>query len=132
MEILIVIIIIGVLAGAALPQLFKNVESSRAAEALESIGATKRAIEACAMAFNNDFTTCVDYSAIGMSNPSYSATTNAGAHFSYAFTTTATTFQVVATRNTLDNGTAGDRITLDRAATGAITRAGTTAFIGIQ
>ena len=49
LEILVVIIILGVLASVDMPQLFRNVERSRATEALESLGATKRAIEACAM-----------------------------------------------------------------------------------
>lgn len=132
LEILVVIIIVGVLASVAMPQLFRNVERSRATEALESLGATKRSIEACAMQFNNTFTTCNTYAAIGMADPSYNAATNAAAHFAYAITTVATSFNIVATRNTVDNGVATDTVTLSRGATGAITRAGTTAFAGIQ
>ena len=37
LEILVVIIIVGVLASVAMPQLFRNVERSRATEALESL-----------------------------------------------------------------------------------------------
>ena len=133
LEILVVIIIVGVLASVAMPQLFRNVERSRATEALASLGATKRAIEGCAMQVNNVFTTCNTYAAIGMSDPSYVAATNASAHFAYAITTAATSFSIVATRNTVDNGVATDTITLARTAvTGVITRAGTTAFAGIQ
>lgn len=132
LEILVVIIIVGVLASVAMPQLFRNVERSRATEALESLGASKRAIEACAMQFNNVFTNCGTYAAIGMSDPSYDATTNAAAHFGYAITVAASTFNITATRNTTDNGVATDTVSLSRGATGAITRAGTTAFAGIQ
>ena len=132
LEILVVIIIVGVLASVAMPQLFRNVERSRATEALESLGSSKRSIEGCAMQFNNVFTTCGTYALVGMTDPSYNATQNAAAHFGYAITVAAGTFSIVATRNTVDNGVATDTITLSRAATGAITRAGTTAFAGIQ
>ena len=132
LELLIVIIITGVLAGIAMPQLFRNIEHSRATEALESIGNIKRSVEACAMQFNNNYTSCSNFSAIAMTDPSYSSTTNASSHFVYTITTAATTFQIVATRNTIDSGTAGDQVTLSRTATGAVNRAGTTAFTGIQ
>lgn len=132
LEILVVIIIVGVLASVAMPQLFRNVERSRATEAMESLGVTKRSIEACAMQFNNNFTTCNTYALIGMADPSYNATTNASAHFGYGIVTAANSFTITATRNTVDNGVNTDTITLARSATGAITRAGTTAFAGIQ
>jgi hypothetical protein len=108
------------------------VERSRATEALESLGATKRSIEGCAMQFNNVFTTCDTYNAIGMTDPSYNATTNAAAHFGYAIAVAANSFAVTATRNTIDNGVATDTVVLSRNTAGAITRAGTTAFAGIQ
>lgn len=132
LEILVVIIIVGVLASVAMPQLFRNVERSRATEAMESLGVTKRSIEACAMQFNNVFTTCNTYAAIGMADPSYNATTNASSHFAYTIAVAANSFTVTATRNTVDNGVSTDTISLARSATGAITRAGTTAFAGIQ
>lgn len=132
MEVLIVIIIVGVLAGIAMPLLFRNIERSRATEALETVGEIRRSVEACAMQFNNNFTLCSNFSSIAMSDPSYDASTNASAHFAYTITAVATSFQVVATRNTLDSGTAGETVTMNRAATGAISRAGTTAFAGIQ
>lgn len=132
LEILVVIIIVGVLASVAMPQLFRNVERSRATEALASLGAAKRSIEACAMQFNNVFTTCNSFANIGMQDPSYNAATNASAHFGYGIVVAANSFTITATRNTVDNGTAGDTVTLARAAAGTITRAGTTAFAGIQ
>lgn len=132
LEILVVIIIVGVLASVAMPQLFRNVERSRATEALASLGATKMSIEACAMQFNNDFSTCNTYAAIGMQDPSYDAATNASAHFAYGIVTAANTFSVTATRNGIDNGNAGDTVVLARAADGSISRTGTGAFAGIQ
>lgn len=132
LELLVVIIIVGVLAGVALPRLFQRIEGARAAEALESLGTTKRSIEACAMAYNNNFTNCSSFATIGVTDPSYNTTSNAAAHFGYAITVAAASFQIVATRNTIDNGNATDTVTLRRSATGAIARAGTTAFSGIQ
>jgi prepilin-type N-terminal cleavage/methylation domain-containing protein len=132
LEIMIVLVMIGVLAGVALPKLFGRVEFARAAEAMASLGEIKGAIEACAMSANNDFSGCVDYAAIDMTDPSYNTTTNATAYFSYTFTIAPSSFQIVATRNTMDNGTPGDTITLARNSNGAFMRSGTTAFIGIQ
>lgn len=132
LEIMIVLVIIGVLAGVALPKLFNRVEFARSAEAMASLGEIKGAIEACAMSANNNFSGCIDYAAIDMADPSYNASTNATAYFSYAFITAPNSFQIVATRNTMDNGSAGDTITLARNANGAFIRSGTTAFVGIQ
>ncbi len=132
LEILVVIIIVGVLASVAMPQLFRNVERSRATEALASLGATKRSIEGCAMQFNDVYTTCNTYTAIGMSDPSYNATTNAAAHFGYAIAVAAGSFSITATRNTTENGVGTDTVVLSRNTAGAITRTGTTAFAGIQ
>lgn len=132
LEILVVIIIVGVLASVAMPQLFRNVERSRATEALDSLGVTRRGIEGCSMQFNNVFTNCASYAAIGVADPSYNATSNAGAHFGYGMVVAANTFTITATRNTVDNGVATDVVQLTRLATGAYQRGGTTAFAGIQ
>lgn len=132
LEILVVIIIVGVLASVAMPQLFRNVERSRATEALASLGATKMSMEACAMQFNNTFTTCSSYATIGMSDPSYNAASNASAHFGYAMAVAANSFSITATRNTVDNGNNGDTVVLTRNTAGLFTRSGTTAFAGIQ
>ncbi len=136
LEILVVIIIVGVLASVAMPSLFRNVERSRATEALNTLGIIKRGIEACAMQFGNTSTTCSTFNNIGMDDPSAAAGVNAAAHFTYGSpfgglgANAAAT--VVATRVSLDGGTAGDLITLQRTTAGAITRTGTTNFAGIQ
>ena len=46
-EIIVVLIIVGILAAIALPNLFQNVSKSRAEEALASISAARPNIEAC-------------------------------------------------------------------------------------
>lgn len=132
LEILVVVIIVGVLASAAMPQLFRNVEFARAVEAMVTLGTVRRSIEACGMQFNNDFTSCNTFDAISMQDPSYSPTTNSSAHFAYTITTSPTTFQAVATRNTVENGIPTDTVVVSRLADGTITRAGTTAFAGIK
>jgi prepilin-type N-terminal cleavage/methylation domain-containing protein len=49
-EIIVVLIIVGVLAAIALPNLFSNVNRSRGGEALASLGAIKTQIEGCIQA----------------------------------------------------------------------------------
>jgi prepilin-type N-terminal cleavage/methylation domain-containing protein len=135
LEILVVIIIVGVLASVAMPTLFRNVERSRATEALNVLGTIKRGVEGCAMQFGNATTNCSTFNAIGMTNPSAAAGANASAHFSYAepFSGLGANgiVTIVATRVSLDGGTAGDLITLARTTAG-VTRTGTTAFAGLQ
>jgi len=46
-EIIVVLIIVGILAAIALPNLFANIQKSRGAEALASMGPMKAQIEAC-------------------------------------------------------------------------------------
>ncbi len=136
LEILVVIIIVGVLASVAMPTLFRNVERSRATEALNILGTIKRGVEGCAMQFGNVSTTCSTFNNIGMQDPSAAAGANASAHFTYgspfAGLGANSAVTIVATRVSLDGGTAGDLITLLRSTAGAITRTGTTAFAGIQ
>ena len=136
LEILVVIIIVGVLASVALPTLFRNVERSRATEALNTLGVIRRAVEGCAMQFAGTSTLCSDFNNIGMSDPSAAAGVNASAHFTYtspfAGLGANAAVTLVATRQSIDNGTSGDTITLTRTTAGAITRAGTTAFAGMQ
>ena len=48
-EIIVVLIIIGVLACIAMPNLFTNIQKSKGAEAVASFGAMKASVEACGM-----------------------------------------------------------------------------------
>ena len=128
LEILVVIIIVGVLASVAMPTLFKNVERSRATEALNTLGIMKRSMDGCSMQFNNQYNNCSTYNAIAMTDPG----TNAGTHFTYLIVTAAgTSFTIRAVRNTSDNGVGGDQINLINT-NDVITRSGTTNFLGIQ
>ena len=134
LEILVVIIIVGVLASVAMPTLFRNVERSRATEALNTLGVIKRQMDGCAMQFGGtNYTACATFNAIGMQDPSSGAVpANPTSHFNYAIVAGgAASFTVRATRVALDNGNSGDQINLILAA-GVITRSGTAAFLGIQ
>ena len=46
-EIIVVLIIVGILAAIALPNLFRNITKSRAAEAISTIGGYRATMEAC-------------------------------------------------------------------------------------
>jgi prepilin-type N-terminal cleavage/methylation domain-containing protein len=128
LEILVVIIIVGVLASVAMPTLFRNVERSRATEALNTLGVVRRAITGCGMQFNNNYTTCNSFNTIGMADPSGAA----GSHFNYTIPAAGNgSYTVTATRTSLDNGVTTDSISILLNA-GAITRTGVTAFAGIQ
>ena len=151
LEILVVIIIVGVLASVAMPQLFANVERSRSSEALNTMGVVKRAIEVCANQFNGNGATCNTFAAIAVPDPS-SAAGNTSAHFNYTIGAStapaaacvaaagapagpvgdAAIYRIVANRVALDNGTAGDLVCLDRRTDGTTTRSGTGNFAGIQ
>jgi prepilin-type N-terminal cleavage/methylation domain-containing protein len=132
-EILVVIIIVGVLASVALPSLFRNIEHSRAAEALNTLGIIQRSLEACSMQFNGDFTSCASYQAIGMSDPSASAG-HPDSHFDYVINGPSITilYQLVAQRTTLDNGDTSDLILITKANNGGLSRAGSGAFASIK
>jgi type IV pilus assembly protein PilA len=128
LEILVVIIIVGVLASVAMPTLFRNVERSRATEALNTLGVVKRQMDGCSMQFNNNYTTCNTFNALGMADPSASA----GSHFNYTIPAAgAANYMITATRTSLDNGVTTDSISI-ALNSGVIVRTGVTAFAGIQ
>ncbi len=136
LEIIVVLIIVGVIATMALPNLFANVERQRAQEAINTLGTIRTAVEQCALLNTNQFTNCNTFAAIGMTDPSFNAATNAGSNFAYTFNPapTATTYSLVATRVA---GPAGavpapvPTVTMARLATGAVTCAGINAYQGV-
>ena len=141
LEILVVIIIVGVLASVAMPQLFKNVERSRATEALNTMGTIGRAIEACGAVTNNNTTACGTYSLIGMTSANRAAVVpdpaNPSSHFNYAwaglgaggiYTITATRAQAQDEAVVPPVGT----VILTKTVAGGTTRTGTAAFLNIQ
>ena len=131
LEIIVVIIILGVLAGLALPRLFSNVEFSRSAEALNSISILRQSIQRCALMRSDDYTNCDDFVNLDVDDPG----TAPGAHFTYAITiqdNIAGYYTIQADRIAgVDGGTNGDYVRLVLAAGGA-TRSGFGAFLGLQ
>ena len=125
-EIIVVLIIVGILAAIALPNLFSNVEKSRAAEALGILDGAKTSMEACVN----------QYAALGATDCTYGAATIGAAPSSAnviitqgvlpkdATAPSAQTYTLVGT----SASTAADKITLTRAANGVFTCAGTSAW----
>ena len=132
-EIIVVIIIIGVLASLALPRLFKTIEFSRSAEALNSIGVIRESVTRCGLLNNGNITACNLSGAtnsLDIENPG----TQVGSHFTYVLSRTDNVnafFLITATRNTLNGGNGADIIRLTVNANG-ISRTGTGAFAGIR
>ena len=69
LELLIVVIIVGVLASVAMPNLMRNVENSRAVEAKNTMGVIRRLVEGCVNRTGN-YADCVSWDAVGMTDPS--------------------------------------------------------------
>ena len=59
-EIIIVIIILGILAAVALPQITKNLETAKAAEAINMLGAAAKSVSDC-FTITEDLTKCDDW-----------------------------------------------------------------------
>ena len=128
LEIIIVIIIVGVLASLALPRLFKTVEFSRSGEALASFSSIRSAMERCYLQRGGNYTACTTFSsALDVEDPALSP----NAHFTYAISSSATTYAITATRNTVDGGNSGDVIQLFQSTTG-VSKSGGGAFSGIN
>ena len=129
-EIIVVLIIVGILAAIALPNLFSNVSKSRAEEALATISSYRPTVEACIVksAGVADSTACTG---------ALLGAPTASANFTYVLTAPAsatdTGYSVVAAgQGAL---AAGDTITLTRAAAawptfGAITCIGAGKLLG--
>ena len=79
-EIIVVLIIVGILAAIALPNLFQNVAKSKAEEALGALSGYKTEVEGCLSGFPSLSTSKCGSSAIGLANSQ---------NFSYAMTQTA-------------------------------------------
>jgi len=127
-EIIVVLIIVGILAAIALPNLFQNVAKSKAAEGLATMSGVKTNIEACIEAHGTKIaTTCVIGQWTALGNPLTSG------NFSY----TLATAPAQATENQVSyaikatNNPSGDTIVLTKDnASGAYTCTGTGNFVG--
>ena len=104
LELIIVIIIISILAALGFPKLTAQVERSRSAEALNTVGIVSRAIQSCAL-LNGSVTGCDTFAAIGLeSNPG----DEPGALFDYAIELDPPeSYKITATRK-LDPKSGGD------------------------
>ena len=105
LEIIIVVIIIGVLAGIALPSYTTFLEKSRAAEAVGGIGAIKAAAEAYRVREGN-YKWCANVEEI---NTTYGIRLS-NANWTYAAAHDNGQLQIRATRTTANGGTQGLRI----------------------
>jgi len=106
LEIIIAVIIIGVMAGWAMPRLFATVEYSKITEALNTIVLIRGSLERCYLYHSGDYTNCKLTSGaadntLDIQDPGESP----NAHFTYAVSDQdANTYVIVATRNTHEGG----------------------------
>lgn len=98
-EIIIAIVIIGVLAGLALPRFARLVEGVRVAEAVRSIEIIKNAMTRCYLMGGSTFQGCT-MSSLGIDDPGAAA----GTHFIYNIIPGGQTYLIQATRNAADGG----------------------------
>ena len=95
-EIIIVIIILGILAAVALPQITKNLETAKAAEAINFLGAAKKSVSDC-YTITEDMTKCDDWNSVnpdmGLMAPVGTATNPL--RFGYAWTAAASATDIV-------------------------------------
>lgn len=111
-EILIVVIIIAVLAGLAVPMFQGTVERSRRAEAIQNLSATRASLLRY-FAQNNT------YVGATFANIDFNPNVGGGgqtAHFTYAIGgLAAATFTVTATRNAVNGGDGASTVTINQA-----------------
>ena len=71
LEIIVVVVILGILAALALPNLFSQIRRQRAQEALNTFTIIRSSIEACGVANGYNFSTnCNSWDSINMTDPS--------------------------------------------------------------
>ena len=131
LEIIVVMIIVGVLAAIALPNLFANVERQRAQEAMSTIGAIKNAVEACAV--SGQLASNCTYTNLGISVPATALFTYTVTGLTGTVTASADTvaYSIVATRNTRDGGSTADSVSMGRAASAVFSKSGVGRFAGV-
>lgn len=143
LEIIVVMIIVGVLAAIALPNLFANVERQRAQEALNTIGLVNNGIMTCVQANLGSPTNCSTLNSVGVTLPpkarfSYTIADLSG-NLSADGATDTLAWTIRACRTTFDNGTVctsinnngGSSLWLARASGNVVTKGGNGAFAGV-
>ena len=86
-EIIVVLIIVGILAAIALPNLFSNIAKSKGAEATSTIGSIKAAVDACGQK-NQSYATCALDTSVAGAAPGAASVKNANSNFTYYMDTT--------------------------------------------
>ena len=119
-EIIIVIIILGILAAVALPQITKNLETAKAAEAINMLGAAAKSVSDC-YTITEDMQKCDDWNPtnldMGLLAPVGTVTNPL--RFSYAWTAASAVDSNVVLKAT-SVSVAADTITFTYHANGAI------------
>ena len=129
LEIIIVIIILGILAGLALPRFMRTAESVRGGEALKELTALRTALES--FWFRNQSYIGAVLGGAGHNLFIDDPSTGQNPHFVYTLNNiTTNTYTITAIRNSVDGGDGVSALILD-ANSGVTTRTGTTPFFGM-
>jgi len=125
-ELVVVLITISVLVSLAMLKFVDLTESMKAKEAYSNMSRIKQRIEFCYSA-TESYLNCAEDKTAWESD-----VTSAQSHFSYdVVDITVNTYTIIATRNNLNDGNAGDTVVLEADING-FTRSGTGAFSGIN
>jgi len=102
-EIIVVLIIVGILAAIALPNLFSNIAKSRSAEALSNISSMRANLEACLSAnYSNEATKCTfALLSIGGASDNFTYALSGAQNGHTGYTITATGYNAAAGGNTI-------------------------------
>jgi len=129
LEIMIVIIIIAVLASLAMPKLFRVIEFSRSAEAVNTLSVIRKSIIRC-FVFKKDVRLCQSFNSLDVSDPS--STLDTTSHFDYSVRgLNMAEFRITATRNNLHAGDSTSTIILINY-TNTVTINGNDVFAGLD
>ncbi len=129
LEVIIVIIIVGVLAALGLPRMYRMIEYSRSAEALNIMMQLRRSFEHChglsgSAVYNCDISQSFLTPDLNMPN----------SHFTYSIdiASDGTSYTLCATRNTLDGGDNTSQICFVQVLDEVLEKFGTGVFAGFQ
>lgn len=136
LELIVVIIIVGVIAGFALPRFFGAIQRSYATEALNMLGTIRRAIAQC-MSYSDPGTgffphlpICDEFHEFGIDNPAFALPP---ANFSYTIVHGAGLVVITARRTGVNGGDGVSTIVLEYdLPTGVSSVQGTGIFVNVQ
>lgn len=105
-EIIVVLIIVGILAAIALPNLFGNVVKSHSAEALASLSGTKATVEGCVQAHNSTANASCTFATMGINT--------AQGNFTYSFSAAPINSSLIYGIKAMSTSASVDTVTLTR------------------